>query len=110
MCSRLLIKNKNPETSCTILKNILNYLRQYKISLKAKMNTLNEYFDFFHTNPELINRIFSETTGSGNLYCDMFYQSAKSQTIMLEDNNVSRASSSFESGVGIRVVDDDRTG
>ena len=74
------------------------------------MNTLNEYFDFFHTNPELINRIFSETTGSGNLYCDMFYQSAKSQTIMLEDNNVSRASSSFESGVGIRVVDDDRTG
>ncbi len=74
------------------------------------MDTIDKYFDLFWTNPELINRIFSETIRTRDLYCDLFYQSAKSQTIILEDNNVSRASSSFDSGVGIRVVEDDRTG
>ena len=72
--------------------------------------TLNDYLQHFEVNLELIRQVISEGLSKGGDYCDVFFQHSLSDHIGLEDNEVNRAVSNVDLGVGIRVTKGYQTG
>ncbi|MFZ4856797.1 MAG: TldD/PmbA family protein [Desulfuromonadaceae bacterium] len=66
--------------------------------------TLNDYLQRFEVSLELIRQVIAEGMSKGGDYCDVFYQHSISDHIELEDNEVNRAYSNIDLGVGIRVI------
>jgi len=71
---------------------------------------LNDYLQHFEVNLELIRQVISEGLSKGGDYCDVFFQHSLSDHIGLEDNEVNRAVSNVDLGVGIRVTKGYQTG
>ena len=66
--------------------------------------TLNDYLQRFEVSLELIRQVIAEGMSKGGDYCDVFFQHSISDHIGLEDNEVNRAYSNIDLGVGIRVI------
>ncbi len=72
--------------------------------------TLQHYLNLFNVSEEIIRQIISEGLSKGGDYCDIFFQHSTSDYIGLEDNDVNRAYSNVDLGVGIRVLNGNQTG
>ncbi len=72
--------------------------------------TLNDYFNLFNISEETIRQTLSVGLSKGGDYCDIFFEHSSTDYIALEDNDVNRAFSNIELGVGIRVLKGNQTG
>jgi len=72
--------------------------------------TLHDYLNLFSVSQETIRQIITEGLSKGGDYCDVFFQQSTSDYIGLEDNDVNRAYSNIDLGVGIRVLNGKQTG
>jgi len=66
--------------------------------------------DWFGVDSAQIARVLAEALSHGGDYADLYFQHARDNSIVLEDGIISRASSSVDQGVGIRVLVGDQTG
>lgn len=71
---------------------------------------LNDYYNLFEVSEETIKMVISEALSKGGDYCDLYFQRTISDYIGLEDNDVNRAFSNIDLGVGIRVLKGNQTG
>ena len=71
---------------------------------------LRSYYEHFGVSEEIIRQVMGTALSKGGDYCDLYFQHSISNTVVLEDNSVSRAYSNVDFGVGIRVVEGDQTG
>jgi TldD protein len=72
-------------------------------------STSNEYFARFGIDEDTIRKVMTEALNSGGDYCDLYFQNTLSNSIRLQDNIVSAASTSVQLGVGIRVIKGNQT-
>lgn len=72
--------------------------------------TLNDYYERFGVNENMIREVMTEALSKGGDYCDVYFQHSLSNYIGLEDKSVNRAFSQISFGVGIRVLKGDQTG
>lgn len=80
-------------------------------SAPGKQNlALQDYFNRFSINEQILNEVIAEALSKGGDYCDLYFQHKISNYIGLEDNSVNRAYSNIDFGVGIRVLSGDQTG
>ena len=71
---------------------------------------LSEYLGFFSVDEPTITRVMAELTARGADAADLYFQHSRDNSITMEDGIISRASSSVDQGVGLRVVVGDQTG
>lgn len=67
-------------------------------------------YALFGVDDSILTRILSEAMNRGADYADLYFEHGRSNSILLEDGIVSRASSAANRGVGIRVLVGDQTG
>jgi TldD protein len=68
------------------------------------------FLSWFEVDEALIARVLSEAMGGGGDFADLYFQHGRFASLSMEDGIVSRASTSVDRGVGIRVVVGDQTG
>jgi TldD protein len=85
-------------------------IAQALTSPSAENMTLNDYLNHFGINEKIIQDVMAEALSQGGDYCDLYFQHTIANYIGLEDNEVNRASTSVDFGVGIRVLKGDQTG
>ncbi|MCP4686040.1 MAG: TldD/PmbA family protein [bacterium] len=71
---------------------------------------LTDYYTHFGVDESKIKEVMAAALSRGGDYCDLYFQHSLGSVIVLEDNIVSRASTSVDFGVGIRVVEGQQTG
>jgi len=71
---------------------------------------LSEHLGFFSVDEPTITRVMAELTARGADAADLYFQHSRDNSITMEDGIISRASSSVDQGVGLRVVVGDQTG
>ncbi|MEO0651568.1 MAG: metallopeptidase TldD-related protein [Planctomycetota bacterium] len=71
---------------------------------------VDAHLTLFGVDREAIQRTFAVAMERGADFADLFFQHRSGRSIGLEDGIVSRASSSVDRGVGVRVVVGDQTG
>ena len=64
----------------------------------------------FGVDDAALRRIFTELGSRGATFADAFFQYTRSNSLTLEDGIISRASTTVDRGVGLRVVIGDQTG
>ena len=74
------------------------------------MMNIKDYYRLFSIDEKLLNEIIAAGMERGGDYCDLFFQHQSSQYVGLEDNDVNRAYTDVDMGVGIRVLRGDQTG
>jgi len=67
-------------------------------------------YALFGVDEPLLRRLLDEALGHGADYADLYFQHGRSYAIGLEDGLISRASSTADRGVGIRVLVGDQAG
>ena len=72
--------------------------------------TLDEYLDHFGVTKAQLNEVMAVGLSRGGDYCDVFFEHTIANYIGLEDNDVNRAYTNVDFGVGIRVLNGDQTG
>lgn len=72
--------------------------------------TLQDYLNLFNISQETIRQTIQEGLSKGGDYCDVFFEHSTTDFIALEDNDVNRAYSNIDVGVGIRVLNGNQTG
>lgn len=73
-------------------------------------STLSNYYTHFGVDEQVIRKVMQAALSHGGDYCDVYFQHSKTNYVVLEDNIVSRAYTSVDLGVGIRVLKGDQTG
>jgi TldD protein len=76
----------------------------------SNTGNIKEYYARFNVTEEMLSKVISEAMSRGGDYCDLFFQHSISNDVVLEDNQVNRAYSNVDFGVGIRVIKGDQTG
>ncbi len=78
----------------------------------AAMDSLpeNPFLSWFGIDEGLIRRVMTELGHRGADLADLYFQHTRSNSITLEDGIISKASTSIEQGVGLRVVVGNQTG
>jgi TldD protein len=76
----------------------------------AEAGKLADYYSHFGVDEAMINELMATALSHGGDYSDVYFQHAMSTDIVLEDDKVSRAYTSVDLGVGIRVLKGDQTG
>jgi TldD protein len=71
---------------------------------------LSDYYAHFGVDEKVIREVMAVALERGGDYCDLFFEHSISSTIILDDNAVNRAYTGVDFGVGIRVIEGDRTG
>jgi TldD protein len=71
---------------------------------------LAHHLEFFSVDEPTIARVMAELTARGADAADLYFQHSRDNSITMEDGIISRASSSVDQGVGLRVVVGDQTG
>lgn len=71
---------------------------------------VDRHLDLFGVDRELLRRVLSAAMERGADFADLYFQHRSGRAIGLEDGIVSRASTSVDRGVGVRVVVGDQTG
>lgn len=74
-----------------------------------KMRAEN-YLEHFGVSTETMNAVMQTALSKGGDYCDLYFQHAITNYVMLEDGAVNRAYTNVDLGVGIRVLKGDQTG
>jgi len=74
------------------------------------MKEFHNYAEMFKTDIHAMEKILSEAMTGSATYSDVFFQKHTAHTISMEDSKVSKAFSCADTGAGVRVVADDRTG
>lgn len=72
--------------------------------------TGDPFLDWFGIDDAMISRVLGELTRNGATFADLFFQHSRVNSVTLEDGIISRASTSIDQGVGLRVVVGDQTG
>ncbi len=67
-------------------------------------------FSWFSVDESTIRTVMAELTARGADAADLYFQYSRSNSITMEDGLISRAASSIDQGVGLRVVVGDQTG
>lgn len=67
-------------------------------------------FSWFSVDEATIRKVMAELTARGADAADLYFQYSRSNSITMEDGIISRAASSVDQGVGLRVVVGDQTG
>jgi len=78
--------------------------------LPAEGGKLADYYTHFGVDEDLIRKVMAVALERGGDYCDVYFQHQINNWIGLEDNDVNRAYSNVDFGVGIRVLEGDQTG
>jgi len=71
---------------------------------------LGDYMTHFGVDENLIRRVMGAALAHGGDYCDVFFEHTILYSIRLEDDEVNRAYSNVDFGVGIRVIEGEQTG
>ncbi|WP_434422575.1 TldD/PmbA family protein [Nannocystis pusilla] len=71
---------------------------------------LADHLGWFSVDKPTIARVMTELTARGADAADLYFQYSRDNSITMEDGIISRASSSIDQGVGLRVVVGDQTG
>jgi len=71
---------------------------------------LGDYYNHFGVDEATIRDVMAAALERGGDFCDLYFQHSIGSVIALEDNIVSRAGTTVDFGVGIRVVEGDQTG
>ncbi len=83
---------------------------QNALAKSSGENAYNLYFQRFGVDQDTIRKVMAEALSFGGDYCDLFFQHELSNSIRLQDNIVSSASTNIRLGVGIRVLKSEQTG
>ena len=65
---------------------------------------------FFAVDEPTLQRVMAELTARGADAADLYFQHSRASSVTMEDGIISRAASSVDQGVGLRVVVGDQTG
>lgn len=76
----------------------------------GEQSSLNDHLGWFSVDQPTIARVMRELTARGADAADLYFQYSRDNSITMEDGIISRASSSVDQGVGLRVVVGDQTG
>ncbi|HSG59462.1 MAG TPA: TldD/PmbA family protein [Woeseiaceae bacterium] len=76
----------------------------------AEPTPANPFMDWFGVDQATVARVMSELTANGADAADLYFQHARTNSLSLEDGIVSKANSSIQQGVGLRVVIGEQTG
>lgn len=71
---------------------------------------LAEYYAHFGVDEKIIKDVMAVALSRGGDFCDVFFQHRINSDFVLEDDKVSRAFTSVDLGLGIRVLKGDQTG
>lgn len=71
---------------------------------------LTDHLAWFSIDKPTIARVMAELTARGADAADLYFQYSRDNSITMEDGIISRAGSSVDQGVGLRVVVGDQTG
>ena len=71
---------------------------------------LSDYYNHFSVDESVIKKVMTAALERGGDYCDLYFEHTITNSIGLEDNIVNRAYSNIDYGVGIRVIEGDKTG
>ncbi len=71
---------------------------------------LNPFAAWFGVDPAVVRRVMAELTSRGADFADLYFQHSRNTSINLEDGLISRASTTVDLGVGLRVVVGDQVG
>ena len=72
--------------------------------------TQDPFLDWFGIDEPIVSRLLAELTRNGASFADVYFQHSRVNSVTLEDGIISRASTSIDQGVGLRVVVGDQTG
>lgn len=70
----------------------------------------NPFLTWFNIDQSIVTKVLSELGTAGVDHADVYFQHSRSNSIVLEDGIISKASSSVDQGVGLRVVVGDQVG
>lgn len=79
-------------------------------STDSDPNSVRALMRWFGVDEQTLSRVLSEALNHGGDYADLYFEHSTDSSIGLEDGIISRASSSVDRGVGIRVLVGDQTG
>ncbi len=97
-------------TGVLVLPAFLKLQGNDALATVKNVNSIKDYYDRFNVTEEMLAKVMSEALSRGGDYCDLFFQHKISNYVILEDNQVNRAYSNVDFGVGIRVLKGDQTG
>lgn len=71
---------------------------------------LNDFYNHFGIDEDIIRRVMASALERGGDYCDIYFEHSIGNSVILEDDIVSRAYTTVDYGVGIRVLEDEQSG
>lgn len=78
--------------------------------IPGETSPVSDHLAWFSVDQQAIARVMTELTARGADAADLYFQYSRDNSITMEDGIISRASSSVDQGVGLRVVVGDQTG
>ncbi|PKK83575.1 MAG: peptidase U62 [candidate division Zixibacteria bacterium HGW-Zixibacteria-1] len=72
--------------------------------------SLSDYYNHFGVDETTIRKVMTAALERGGDYCDIYFDHTISNSMGLEDSAVNRAYSTIDYGVGIRVIEGEKTG
>src|SRR5574344_1373563 len=69
-----------------------------------------DYLELFHTDLQSLERLMGEARACGASYVDFYFECTGSMNLTIKDSVVSSGGCHEDFGVGIRVVDGEKTG
>lgn len=70
----------------------------------------NPFMTWFNVDEAIIRRVMKELASNGADDADLYFEHSRTNVVTMEDSIISKASSSIEQGVGLRVVVGQQTG
>jgi len=80
------------------------------VRLSSQKEDLPNMLSHFNVSENDLRKVMAVALEKGGNYADLYFQHSFSNTLVLEDGAVNRASSNIDYGVGIRVVSGDQQG
>ncbi len=77
---------------------------------QADRGSVTSLMRWFGVDEAILSRVLSEALSHGGDYADLYFEHSSDSSIAMEDGIISRASTSVDRGVGIRVLVGDQTG
>ena len=74
------------------------------------INSKQFYFNTFQIELPLMEKLVAEALGQGGDYCDLYFENTTYGSLMLRDGAVTSGGTHEDFGVGIRVLDGEKTG
>ena len=78
-------------------------------NVKKKMEN-KAYLELFHTDIQSLERLMGEARAAGALFVDFYFEYSGTMNLLLKDSAVSSGGCHEDFGVGIRVVEGEKTG